>query len=221
MARPTNIKKLAGPVFLALISSAAFLLALAATNWSWQDLFLTPDQQGSLLLKNEEYDAAAQRFSDPRRRGTALYRAGDFKEAAAAFGRDNSPEGLFNRGNALLMAGKYGAAIKSYEQALAQEPQWRGARDNLEIARARKEKMKGPDDDAGGTGGKLAADEVVYDKRAQQNSSQNKESVTGGAEISDEEMRALWLRRVQTRPADFLRAKFAQQAARKGQESQR
>lgn len=29
--------------------------------------------------------------------------------------------------------------------------------------------------------------------------------------MSDEAVRALWLKRVQTRPADFLRAKFAYQ----------
>jgi Ca-activated chloride channel family protein len=34
-----------------------------------------------------------------------------------------------------------------------------------------------------------------------------------GGEVSDEELRATWLRRVQTTPGDFLRAKFAYQAA--------
>jgi Ca-activated chloride channel family protein len=29
--------------------------------------------------------------------------------------------------------------------------------------------------------------------------------------MSDAELRSVWLRQVQTRPADFLRAKFAQQ----------
>ena len=29
--------------------------------------------------------------------------------------------------------------------------------------------------------------------------------------MSDEQVRALWLKRVQTQPADFLRAKFAYQ----------
>jgi Ca-activated chloride channel family protein len=36
--------------------------------------------------------------------------------------------------------------------------------------------------------------------------------VTAGGKPSDEELRGLWLRRVQTKPADFLRAKFAFQA---------
>jgi Ca-activated chloride channel family protein len=36
--------------------------------------------------------------------------------------------------------------------------------------------------------------------------------------MSDEEMRSIWLRQVTTKPADFLRAKFAyQQATRPAQ----
>jgi Ca-activated chloride channel family protein len=34
-----------------------------------------------------------------------------------------------------------------------------------------------------------------------------------GEALSDEDLRATWLRRVQTTPGDFLRAKFAYQAA--------
>jgi hypothetical protein len=41
--------------------------------------------------------------------------------------------------------------------------------------------------------------------------------VTGG-ELSDAQLQALWLRRVQTNPADFLRAKFAYQLSRRQQE---
>ena len=35
----------------------------------------------------------------------------------------------------------------------------------------------------------------------------------GGEKLSDEELREVWLRQVQTKPADFLRAKFAYQHA--------
>jgi len=38
--------------------------------------------------------------------------------------------------------------------------------------------------------------------------------VDQGAPLSEEELRALWLREVETRPADFLRAKFAYQLSR-------
>ena len=59
------------------------------------------------------------------------------------------------------------------------------------------------------------ADEIVFDNKAE-NSDETTE-VAGGEELSDEEIQALWLRRVQTKPADFLRSKFAfQQAAEEG-----
>jgi Ca-activated chloride channel family protein len=38
-----------------------------------------------------------------------------------------------------------------------------------------------------------------------------------GEQMSDADLRATWLRRVQTSPGDFLQAKFAYQAAHQGQ----
>ena len=40
----------------------------------------------------------------------------------------------------------------------------------------------------------------------------------GSQPLSDSEMQALWLRRVQTKPADFLKAKFAYQLSAREQE---
>ncbi len=190
---------------------SSFMLALFNVNWSLRDLFLTPDQQGRLLMAKDDFKTAAMLFQDPMQRGTALYTNGDFKEAAAAYGRDDSVEALYNRANSLLMAGSYDAAIEGYEKALSIQPEWLEAEENLALARARKERMAPPDDDAGGTGGKLEADEIVFDKRAAQSSNDQKETIEGGELTSDQEMRAMWLRRVQTKPADFLRAKFSYQ----------
>ena len=88
---------------------------------------------------------------------------------------------------------------------------WIEAEENLGLARARKEKMAPPDDDTGGTEGMLRADEIVFDKRAANTTGDQEESVEGGQQATDQEMRAIWLRRVQTKPADFLRAKFSYQ----------
>ena len=78
--------------------------------------------------------------------------------------------------------------------------------------------MKLPDDDSGGTGGKLKADEIVFDDQAQ-NASQTQEVEVGkGDKLSDDELRGLWLQRVQTKPGDFLRAKFSYQLARRNAE---
>ncbi len=198
------------PWGMLLLTVAVFFYALILVNWSVKDLFITPDQRGRLLLQKKEYKQAAVVFQDPMRRGTALYRNGDFKEAAAAFGREDSAEAHYNRANALLMVGKYDEAIAAYEQALGLKPDWLAARGNLALARIRKKRML-PPDDVGGTGGKLEADAIVFDDRAKKAAADQQEQVAGGEGLSALEMRALWLRRIENRPADFLRAKFLYQ----------
>jgi len=206
-----NLHKYIRPVILMLIFSS-FMFALSTVNWSLSDLFLTPDQQGRLLMARDDFKGAAKAYQEAIQRGTALYRNGDFKTAAAAFGRDASTEAVYNRANSQLMSGNYDAAIAGYEKALSLKPGWLEAEENLALARVRKEKMKPPEDDAGGTGGQLEADEIVFDKRAGKGSDDQKEIIEGGEQLSDQEMRAMWLRRVDTKPADFLRAKFSYQS---------
>lgn len=156
---------------------------------------------------------AAKVYTDSMRRGVALYRAGAFKEAAVAFSGALSSEGFFNRGNALLFQGMYEEAMKAYDQALLLNPGWKETEDNREIARLRAERLK--QEGGEGTGGKLEADDYVFGEKSE-NKSGGEETVEmdGGAGLSDEELRALWLRKVQTRPGDFLRSKFAYQYAR-------
>ena len=195
--------------------AAIFLLvgmpSVVAAQFRIADLVLTPDQQGQRLYQRGEYTAAAQRFIDPMHQGTALYRAGDFEAAAATFGRVTSPEAAFNRGNALVFLGEYEGAISSFDQALGMRPGWQPAIDNRAIAEARAAALAPPDDDAGGTGGMLEADEIVIDDTGRIDKAQEQQVTDGGKPMSDEELRAIWLRRVDTRPADFLRARFAQQ----------
>jgi Ca-activated chloride channel homolog len=108
------------------LPQAVLLLAfVGACAWAWQaaggsfaNLWLTPDQRGARLMARRQYAEAAKYFQDPLWQGVAEYRDGQFKEAAAAFARIDSPEAAFDRGNALLMHGKYGDAIASYDRAL-------------------------------------------------------------------------------------------------------
>jgi Ca-activated chloride channel family protein len=171
------------------------------------ELWRTPDQRADHLFREGKYDEAAKAYTDPARQGTALYREGDFKAAAAAFARDGAPEGAYNRGNALVMEGKYADAIKSYDRALSLHPGWKDAEENRAIAVIRRERMKFQGGDA--TGGQVKADSVVFGKG--KNQAGEEVQVAGGDPLSDDQLRALWLRRVQTKPADFLRAKFAYQ----------
>ncbi|KTT00643.1 hypothetical protein SB14R_06575 [Pseudomonas oryzihabitans] len=88
----------------------------------WDDLWLRRDQQGLQLLGDDQPAAAAERFADERWRGVALYRSGDYAGAAAAFARDPSADGHYNRGNALAMAGRYDEALRAYNAALVLRP---------------------------------------------------------------------------------------------------
>jgi Ca-activated chloride channel family protein len=184
----------------------------------WADWWLTPDQHGWRLFEQERYLEAAEVFESPGHRGAAFFRGGDFESAASVFGRMASPEAAYNRGNSLLMLGRYEEAIGSFENALAARPGWTRAEENLAIARVRLERLAPPESDAGGTGGQLEADEIVFDDSGRVNKSGSEQVAEGGEALSDDEMRAVWLRRVQNDPADFLRTRFAYQLYREGLE---
>ena len=195
-------------IFIAVALCPGIALAGGAMDW-----WLTPDQQGQRLFEKGEFLAAAEAFEDPARRGAAFFRGGDFESAASVYGRLRTPEAAYNRGNALVMLGRYEEAIESYARALEGRPDWAEAEQNLGIARVRLERLAPPDDDAGGTGGMLEADELVFDDTGRVSES-GSDAVTAGGEMSEEELRAVWLRRVENDPADFLRARFAYQLYR-------
>ncbi len=181
---------------------------------SWPDIWFTPDQQGQRLLNQGEYTSAAKAFRDPMRQGTAWFRAGEFEKAEQAFSRMATPEAEFNRGNSLMMRGKYKAAVERFERTLELRPDWDDARINRDIAVARAKMMEQKGGDMGDQ--KIGADEIRYDKN-KESGGQDTETQEGQP-LSNAAMQAMWLRRVQTKPADFLRAKFSYQLAAPGQE---
>ncbi len=191
----------------------SFIWILAANEWNWNRLWLTQAQSYSQAFKKGDFKQAVKLAGNPLERGVAYYRNGDFKSATMEFQRLNTPSATFNLGNSLVFQGKYEEAIAAYERALDLAPDWKEAIWNKQICEARLKALEPPEDDAGGTGGKLEADEIVIDDRASKNPSAQKQEVQMGQEkLSEEEIRALWLRRVQTKPADFLKYKFAYQA---------
>ena len=196
------------------------LCSMGAQAAGWVDWWATSDQQGQRLFDQGNFAEAAETFVDPGLRASAFYRAGDFENAASVFGRIGTAQGSYNRGNSLLMLGRYDEAIGAYEQALERQPDWLEASENLAIARARKEKLAPPESDDGGTGGMLEADEYVFDDTGRVNRSSEEQVTQGGQAMSDEEMRAVWLRRVRNDPAGFLSAKFAYQLYRDQKEGE-
>ena len=179
---------------------------------SWRDpeFWFTADQQAQSLYNRGEYAAAADKARDPLLTGIAAYRAGDFKRAEESFGLSGKPEAAFNLGNARVFLGKYEAAVESYDRALTARPDWPEAVANREIAQLRAEALKTEGGDM--TGGQMGADDIVFNKGPNKPGDQEEE-VEGAAPTSETELQAVWLRRLDTKPADFLRSKFAFQAA--------
>jgi Ca-activated chloride channel family protein len=184
--------------------TAGMLLAL-----SWMSLWLTPDQQGRRLLERESFAEAAETFDDPMWRGVAWYRAGEFEKATQAFGRVSTPEANYNLGNSWVLLGKYDKAVDSYDQALGDRPDWKEARENRDLAVARAQLVESEGGDMGDQ--KIGADEIVFDKDKKPGGQDTE--VAGEQAMSDAAVQAIWLRQVQTKPADFLKAKFAFQQA--------
>jgi Ca-activated chloride channel family protein len=170
----------------------------------------TPDQVAFKLFEEGQYEAAVESFNDPMWKGTALFRQGEFEQAAGVFAGYDTAAAALNEGNALVMLGKYDEAVARYDRALELRPGWQPAADNRDIAAARAARLKQEGGDM--TGGMLGADDIVFSDATSPPSDQE-EQTDGGQPMSDEEMRAVWLRQVTTKPADFLRAKFAYQQA--------
>ncbi|TWT35864.1 Tetratricopeptide repeat protein [Posidoniimonas corsicana] len=183
---------------------------------TWTGLWLTPDQAGQRLFDKQQYADAAEAFQDPLRQGVAWYRAGEFEKATQAFARLSSPEARYNLGNAWVMLGKYDKAVASYDQALEQRPDWTDAQENRALAVARGKIMEQKGGDLGDQ--QEGADEVVFDKKKPQEGQDTQ--VAGDQAASDSMVQAMWLRNVQTKPADFLRAKFAYQLANEDAEAE-
>lgn len=193
--------------FAMVVAATAGALAFVTWMYGWQDLWSTPDQRGRRFMAEARYGDAAAAFTDPMWQGIAHFRAGDFKMAAQIFGGLDTAASAYDQGNALVMQGKYDEAVARYDRALALQPGWADAEANRTLARLRGERLRLQGGDLGDQ--REGADKIVYDRDGKRQDGQSTE--VAGAPMSDEAVRALWLKRVQTQPADFLRSRFAWQ----------
>ena len=80
-----------------------------------------------------EFSSAGQISRNPLMQGAALYREGDYAEAAEVFTRDDSALGHYNRGNALARLERFGDAVEAYTRALEIDPGLVDARYNRRL----------------------------------------------------------------------------------------
>ena len=112
---------------------AFFALPDTVMAFSWDDLWLRPDQQATELFHQGETDYASKLFEDNEWKATAAYRSGDYEKAAEQFAKKDNTRANFNRGNALAFAGRLQDAIDSYEKVLSVNPQHKDAKFNKKL----------------------------------------------------------------------------------------
>jgi Ca-activated chloride channel family protein len=116
-----------------ITTSGVFIPTEQAHALDWRDLWKTKDQQAAEAFANEDHAFAAALFEEPGWSGAANYRAENYESAVAAFSAINTPDGHYNRGNALAQAGNYPEAIAAYDSALGLDPEHEDAIHNKEI----------------------------------------------------------------------------------------
>ncbi len=187
-----------------LLVAVRVVLPDPAQSATFEDIWLTPDQQGRLAYERGDYATAAAVFKDPMWKGTAYYRAGQFKEAANAFALSNTAQAWFNQGNALLHLGSFEEAIAAYENALEKRKGWPEADANLALA---KRLLKQQQDNEEPDQPNEKPDGVQFDDKGKK----------GKAATLDmaEETSEMWMKNIQASPADLMARKFAIEAAEK------
>jgi Ca-activated chloride channel homolog len=183
-----------------------------ATETSWfRSLWLTPDQQGRIAFDRGDYRAAKELFADPMWRGIAAYRAYDFLAAAESFRKVEGPAGRFALGNAEAQNHAYEKAIKAYDEVLAAEPNNAAAKHNKAIVEAaleaQEEKRRKQEK------GEAPPDEKADEMRVDPKQKGGKRIQVQADDLTTPGAAEAWMRQVQTSPADFLKLKFAIQAA--------
>ena len=157
-----------------------------------ENFWSTPDQKGASALADGDPALAATLFEAPEWRGTAQYEAGNFKSSSTEFGKLESTDSLYNRGNALALAGDLKAAIESYDKSLALSPERQDAITNRELVKSlleqQEQDQQGNDQDSDSDQSDQDGESQDSESEsAQQEQDSQSESQEGDSEPSDQQ----------------------------------
>lgn len=177
------------------------------------DWFLTRDQQGQIAFDKHHFDKAGALFAEPMHKAYALYRDGKYAGVVETVAALETAEASFLAGMAHIKSRGYRDAIADFQTTLKRDPDFPGARQNLEIAKkilAYVESAREQSDTGEHTG--EGADDVVFDnKEAKGADTEIKERDEGPHLLTADQ----WMNTVDTNTADFLRQRFAMEAAKR------
>jgi len=160
-----------------------------AAAMDWDSLWQRQDQRAEELISKDP-DAAADILESPEWRGSALYRAERYDEAAKAFAEADTAQADYNRGNALARAEKLQEAIEAYDRALDRNPDLEDARVNRQLVEDLLEQQQENSGRQPGNDDQNASDSPGEDSQRQENQSgssgenENSQSNEGESEAS-------------------------------------
>ncbi|WEM44302.1 hypothetical protein PTW35_23745 (plasmid) [Photobacterium sp. DA100] len=166
------------------------------------NLWLTPDQQGALLFSNQDYDLAADKFTDARWKAYSLYAIEEFELAGQLWEYAGSKKDMFARANAFAHNGEYFGAQKIYTELLEFDPENQDFITNLEIVSALAQQTKS-DKSKPNKNDSLAMDDEQSNPEPE---SEEEKQLGIPVTIPTDEM---WLEQVKVNPSFFLQKKFA------------
>jgi Ca-activated chloride channel family protein len=177
-----------------VVASLVFMLMVHAPPpeaADWDDLWLTPDQQGARHLAAGEASEAAAAFTDSSWRGVAEYQAGSYDQAAQNFAGENTANNLYNLGNALALEGDLRGALGAYEESLSLEPDAEDAianRDFIQSLLDQEEQQQDQEGDQQNQEGDQSEEDSESDSQGDNtsDSSDQGEQEQGDGENSDE-----------------------------------
>ena len=155
-----------GLIFLFILGMFEAYSNTASANW-----FLNNNQQGLKNFEKQNYDVAADKFTDQRWKGAALYKKGDYAAAYESFSKKDDAVALYNQGNALAKMGKIDEAIKKYEEALQKKQKFPDAKFNLEYLKKQKQQQQKQQSQQKDK----KQNEQQNEKKTQQNAEQNEQ----------------------------------------------
>ncbi|QDZ27155.1 tetratricopeptide repeat protein [Noviherbaspirillum sp. UKPF54] len=184
---------------LALVAGAALLGAGMPQPARANGPAPIADYHAWQLFRRGEFEAAAARFSDPRWRAAAYYRAGRYDEAARLLEGARDPDALYNRGNALARQGLLAQALDSYEASLALRPRDPDTVHNRDLVRDLLNRHSGGAQGSGRSGDRTAPPPPA----------------SGNGEREAGALAEQWLRGVPDDPGSLLRRKLLSEHRRR------
>ncbi|NIL95166.1 MAG: VWA domain-containing protein [Woeseiaceae bacterium] len=160
---------------------------------TWDDLWLTKDQQAQQLLEEGAPAEAVELFENADWRAVAQYRAGDYEGSAAAFAEQGDTRSLYNLGNAMARQGEFESAIDAYEQVLELDPEDADAAYNRDLLKQLQEQQQQSEgdqqesSDQQGEGEQSDSDNQSQEQSANSESQSDSQSEEGDASRRDDQ----------------------------------